>query len=111
MQTTTEEAAFDIAAERTLRALEIALNEVDEVDADLESGILTIEFRDGARFVINSHRAARQIWMAAFASAWHFDWDVATAKWTASKSGEELWGCVSEQVGRKLGRTLPLTPR
>jgi CyaY protein len=108
---TTDEATFDAAAERTLRALEIALNEIDDVEADLESGILTVEFRDGARFVINSHRAARQVWMAAGASAWHFDWDESTARWTASRSGEELWGCVSDQAGRKLGRPLHLVPR
>ena len=40
----------------------------DELDAELESDILTIEFADGTRYVVNSHRAARQIWMAAVAT-------------------------------------------
>jgi CyaY protein len=103
-----DERTFDTLAERTLRALETALNDVDGIEADLESGILTIEFMDRAKFVVNSHRAARQIWMAAGASAWHFDVDVATGRWKATKSGEELWNCIGEQVGQKLGRPLVL---
>jgi CyaY protein len=106
-----EEARFDEVADRVLRALEVALNDVDGVEADLESGILTIEFEDGSRFVVNSHRAARQIWMAAGAQAWHFDVDVGTEMWTAKKSGDELWSCIERQVGQKLGRPLELARR
>ena len=60
-----DEGRFDTLAERALHALEMALNEIEGLEADLESGIVTIEFDDGVRFVINSHRAARQIWMSA----------------------------------------------
>jgi CyaY protein len=104
-----DEGTFDDLADRTLRALERTLNEVDGLEADLESGILNIEFEDGTRFVVNSHRAARQIWMAAAALAWHFDIDAATGVWTAKKSGDELWACIERQVGQKLGRPLELT--
>lgn len=103
-----EERAFDVAADRALHALEQALNDVDGVEADLESGILTVEFADGVRYVINSHRAARQIWMAAGARAWHFDPTAAADAWTSTKSGEELWACVEAQVSAKLGRAVRL---
>jgi CyaY protein len=103
-----DERAFDTAADRALYALEAALNEIDGIEADLESGILTIEFPDGVRYVINSHRAARQIWMAAGARAWHFDVDPRTDRWTATKTGEELRACVEEQVSAKLGRSVRL---
>src|SRR5262245_11485220 len=103
-----DEATFDELADRTLRALDKALNEVDGIEADLESGILSIEFDDGSRFIVNSHRAARQIWMAAAAEAWHFDVDATTSVWTAKKSGDELWSCIERQVGQKLGRSLEL---
>jgi CyaY protein len=104
-----DEPTFDKLADYTLRALEAALNEVDGVEADLESGILTIEFEDRVKFVVNSHRAARQIWMAAGASAWHFDADVGNGRWIATKSGEELWSCIGREVGQKLGHPLALT--
>lgn len=106
--TSLDENAFDHLADRTLHALELALGELDGLEADLESGILTLEFDDGAKFVVNSHRAARQIWMAAGASAWHFDVEPSTETWTAAKTGEELWSCLGERIERKLGRPVTL---
>jgi CyaY protein len=106
-----DEAKFDELADRTLRALERALNDLEGIEADLESGIVTIEFPDGVRFVVNSHRAARQIWMAAGALAWHFDVDDVTGVWTAKKSGDELWSCIEREVGQKLGRRVELVRR
>jgi CyaY protein len=100
------EEAFDHAADRTLRQLESALNDVDGLEADLESGILTIEFQDGIRFVINSHRAARQIWMAAASRAWHFD--LREEQWIATRTSEELWRCLAAQLSDKLGRRVDL---
>ena len=106
-----DEATFDDVADTALRALESELNEVDGLEVDLESGILTVEFEDGTRFIINSHRAARQIWMAAGARAWHFDVDRETGVWTAKKTGDELRRCIEDQVGQKLGRSLELPRR
>jgi CyaY protein len=103
-----EEPIFDELAEGTLRRLETALNDIDGLEVDLESGILTIEFDDRTRFIINSHRAARQIWMAAGAAAWHFDVDPRAHLWTASKTREELWACIKGQLERKLGRPVDL---
>src|SRR6476619_7478724 len=106
-----DEATFDELADRALRALEVVINDVDGLECDLESGILSIEFSDGERFVINSHRAARQIWMAARASAWHFDVDAKTQRWTAAKTGDELWDCLQREIGKKLERPLVLSRR
>jgi CyaY protein len=106
-----DEAEFDDLADRTLRALELALNDIEGLEADLESGILNIEFSDEERFVVNSHRAARQIWMAARANAWHFDVDPRTAVWTATKTGEDLWACLQREIGQKLGRSIALARR
>ena len=102
-----DEQAFDAVADRELHALEKALDDVDGLEVDLQSGVLTLEFSDGVKYVVNSHRAARQIWMAAERSAWHFD-HAADGRWTASKSGEELWATLQGALGRKLGRSLSL---
>lgn len=99
---------FERVADESLRALERALSELHEIEADLESGILTIEFPDGEKFVINSHRAARQIWMAAERSAWHFDYDAATGRWIAAKTSDELRSTIEAVVGRKLKKTVAL---
>lgn len=107
MAETLPESTFDRLADETLTQLVEALADAEEAfDADLESGVLTIEFEDGTKYVVNSHRAARQIWMAAGATAWHFDWD--GEKWVSQKSGDELWRCVEAHTSKKLGKPLKL---
>ncbi|MFO7179662.1 MAG: iron donor protein CyaY [Pseudomonadota bacterium] len=102
------EREYDERALPELSRLVAALDalEDDALEAELASDILTIEFSDGTRYVINSHRAARQIWMAAERSAWHFDYD--GSRWIATKTGEELWSVVEAVLGRKLGRPVRL---
>src|SRR5262245_37788742 len=82
---------FERFADRDLHRLETALGDLDNVEVDLSSGILTLEFDDGVKYVVNSHRAAKQIWMAAERSAWHFDFIDAEHRWVAKKTGDELW--------------------
>jgi CyaY protein len=91
---------------RLVRALDSL--ESDAFEAELAGDILTIEFRDGNRFVVNSHRAARQIWMAANRSAWHFDWLPERCLWIAQKSGDELWATVERMLGATLKRSISL---
>jgi CyaY protein len=98
---------LDLAG-RELDLLMRALDEYEELDAELESDILTIEFADGTRYVINSHRAARQIWMAAERTAWHFDWDVPSSRWLAAKNGDELWNALNRALSNKLTRSRAL---
>lgn len=100
------EVAADAALHALLRALEDALDETVEID--LQSGILTLEFKDGTKYVINSHRAARQIWMAAERQAWHFDYRTADQTWVTPGKGEELWATIEGVVTRKVGRPLKL---
>ncbi|WP_437899729.1 iron donor protein CyaY [Sorangium sp. So ce124] len=103
------EREFDDVADRSLRALDRAINEIpDGVEADLQSGILTLEFEDGIKYVVNSHRAARQVWMAAERAAWHFDYRPSEGRWVAQKSGEELWSTLETVLSRKLGRAVKL---
>lgn len=99
------EADYEAVAVPELKALIRALDELDlpGLEAELASDILTLEFSDGARFVVNSHRAARQIWMAAELKAWHFDWVDEKKAWIATKSGEELWATLDSVLTRKLG--------
>src|SRR4051812_43716889 len=72
------------------------------VEAELASDILTIEFSDGTRYVLNSHRAARQIWLSAERSAWHFDYLPSSKTWVASKSGDEMWATLNRLLSAKL---------
>jgi CyaY protein len=108
--TSLSEEQYDALALPELSALIRALDEVEHpnVEAELASDILTIEFSDGTRYVLNSHRAARQIWMAAERSAWHFDWIPEKRRWVAEKSGDELWSTVSRAIEKRLGVPIAL---
>ena len=111
--TTPSEKDFEQAADATLHALDRALVDEGDVEVELSMGILSIEFGDGTKFVVNSHRAARQIWMAADHAAWHFDLaepgdGESGARWVASKTGEELHATLAATIGKRLGRTIPL---
>lgn len=102
----TSESVFDRMATDELRLLETALTDQDGLEADFAGDVLTLEFDDEQQFVINSHRAARQIWMSANRSAWHFNFDEATGTWIDARGGLELRALVSELVSGKLGRAI-----
>lgn len=104
-----DEASFDRIARDELHAIEDAFADVDpdEIEVSTSDGVLRLDLRDGTKIVINSHRAARQIWMAAIASAWHFD-PMPDGKWRSAKSGEELRATLGALVRDRIGLTLAL---
>jgi CyaY protein len=104
-----DEASFDRVAHDELHALENAFSEVDpdDVEVSTSDGVLRLDLRDGTRIVINSHRAARQIWMAAVASAWHFD-PSGDGSWRAAKTGEELRPTIVRLLHERIGLAVAL---
>lgn len=104
-----EDADFDRIARDELRHIEDAFADVDPDDVEVSSsdGVLRLDLRDGTRVVINSHRAARQIWMAAVASAWHFD-PTPEGGWRSSKGGEELHATLAGLVRERIGLAISL---
>lgn len=105
---------YDALAAPELRSLATALDALEAslsgegFEVELAGDILTVELGDGTRCVINSHRAARQLWMAAERQAWHFDWDPAASAWIAPRSGDELWVTLRRWLERGLGRPVSL---
>jgi|SRR5687768_11792228 len=76
----------------------------DELDYAASDGVLTLEFPDRARFVLNRQAGASQMWFAAGASAWHYDWDGARGAWRDDRDGHELGERIASVVSDKLGR-------
>jgi CyaY protein len=101
---------FEKLADATLARVESALEE-SGVEADLqlkEGGVLEIEFEDGAKLIVNRHRPAREIWVAARSGGFHFRWD-GTA-WLDSRDGGELFAALSRLVSLHGGREVQLRP-
>jgi CyaY protein len=104
-----DDTGFDRVARDELHELESAFTDIDpdDVEVSTSDGVLRLDLRDGTRIVINSHRAARQIWMAAVASAWHFD-PVDGGAWRASRTGEELRPTLARLLHERIGLTVSL---
>lgn len=109
MTTEMSDSEFETLSRGEMTAIEDALADVDpdDIDVSVSDGVLRLDLRDGTRVVINSHRAARQIWMAAVASAWHFD-PVGDGLWRSPKSAEELRPTLRKLVRERIGVELPL---
>lgn len=79
----------------------------DELDADLAMGVLSIEFGDGSKCILNRQTAAHQIWLAHGATAWHFAEDE-DGEWMDTKDRGRLVDVLREVLSGKLGRPVPL---
>jgi len=104
-----DDAGFDRVARDELHRLENAFTDIDpdEVEVSSSEGVLRLDLRDGTRIVINSHRAARQIWMAAVATAWHFD-PADAGVWRAPRTGEELRPTLARLLRERIGLAVAL---
>jgi iron-sulfur cluster assembly protein CyaY len=77
----------------------------DTLDVTTQDGLVALEFEDGAKYVLNRQSAARQMWFAAAARAWHYDWN--GDAWVDDRDGHALYARVAEVVAEKLGRPVP----
>jgi CyaY protein len=110
MSESMSEADFDSLADAALEKIERALD-ASGVEADIEpkgDGVLELAFEDGSRIVINRHRAAREIWVAARSGGFHYRWD--GAAWRDSRDGSELFVALSRLVSAQGGKPVRLAP-
>ena len=76
----------------------------DEVDYSTSDGVISLEFADGQKFILNRQAGSHQMWYAAGVRAWHYDWDADTERWLDDRDGHELFDNVGRTVSEKLGR-------
>lgn len=113
MRSTLDEGTFRRLSDATLArcATYFAAFDPDELDFREADGVLTLEFADRTRYVLNRQAGSHQMWYAAGARAWHYDWNVERSQWLDDRDGHELTGNVLATVGAKLGRALAPMPR
>ena len=95
------------AAETCLKGVVDWLADVEDLDLVTRDGLVQIEFEDGARYVLNRQGAAKQMWLAAGARAWHYDLDAASGQWLDDRDRHRLYDRLVELLSAKLGRPLP----
>ena len=99
------ESEFVQKADATILNIE-DLIEAADIDVDYENvdGILTLEFDNGSKIIINKQTPARQIWVAAKSGGYHYDYE--NGSWRNQRSHsellDELSGLISAQLGNKI---------
>lgn len=81
-----DESRFSAAADQLLNHLADTVDEVlgDDIDVEMQGGILTLSLEAGGQYVINKHAPNRQIWMSSPVSgASHYDH--ADGAWTSTR--------------------------
>ena len=76
------ESQFNQLAEETMMAVEEAIEASGaDIDYDNVADILTLEFSNGSRIIINKQTPLCQIWVAAKSGGYHFDYDETSELW------------------------------
>jgi CyaY protein len=84
------------AFKRLLRALDQV--DPDLLDADGTSDMVTVTSASGQKVIVNTQRAARQIWVAGKGQGIHFSYE-ADGRWMDDKAkGIELFAFVADAV-------------
>ncbi|HEY1850523.1 MAG TPA: iron donor protein CyaY [Candidatus Binataceae bacterium] len=78
----------------------------DEVDYVTGDGVVTIEFPDDSKFILSRQAATSQIWFAADARAWHYNFDSTTNRWVDDRDGHDLYGRIAEVISERVGHTV-----
>lgn len=83
------ESEFDKKATDTLLRIEQGIEESGaDIDFEAAGGILTLEFANGTKIIVNKQGAARQIWVAAKSGGYHYGF--IDGQWINDQGGGEL---------------------
>ena len=96
------EADFNLKVEKTLSRIEQAV-EASGADIEFENAgdILTLEFTDGSKVIVNKQGAAAQIWVAAKSGGYHYGYQEACDQWVNDQSGTELFVELSRIISQQ----------
>ncbi|WP_298135462.1 iron donor protein CyaY [Acidiferrobacter sp.] len=99
---------YETQAQIMLERIEQALEtRAPEIEFETQNEILTLEFPDGSRIVVNKQRPLKQIWLAARAGGFHYDYDAATGCWMRG-DGHELLADLETFASGQLQRPVRL---
>lgn len=95
------ESDFHRAVDAVLAQVEAAVEATATLEADLESGILTVTCPDGSRVIVNRQTPNREIWVAARSGGFHFS--QREGAWRDTRSGDELYASLARVIEAQSG--------
>ena len=103
------EVEFHKAAHATLVAIEHAVETCGvDIEFEIVSDILTLEFANGSKIIVNKQTPARQLWVAAKSGGFHYNYDNASHTWHNDQTGTELFGELSRLASAQAGESVNL---
>lgn len=103
-----EESDYHQRVDAVLETVEVALEAADaDIDTEINGGILTLEFANRSKIIINRQTPNREIWVAAKSGGFHFYFD--GAAWRDTRSNESLESLLSRVVSEQSGCVTPIT--
>lgn len=95
------ESEFHRAVDAVLALIEASVEGEDDLDVDLEAGILTVTCPDTTRVIVNRQTPNREIWVAARSGGFHFAWR--DGEWRDTRSGDELFASLARVIESQSG--------
>jgi CyaY protein len=96
-------------AEAVLAAVERA---VDESDADIElersGNVLTLEFENRTKIIVNLQPPMREIWIAAKAGGFHYRF--IDGEWRDTRTGTEFFSALTAYATEQAGEPVTFEP-
>lgn len=77
-----------------------------DIEPSRSGNVLTLEFDDGSKIVINSQAAMSELWVAAKAGGFHYRHD--GQGWRNTRDGSELFAALSRFASAQAGETILL---
>lgn len=88
---------FQQLADLLYQKIEDKLEESEaDVDYEQNGGLLTLEFENRTKFVINRQQPLHQIWLATLENGHHYDYKA--GKWIDDRSGDEFLEFLSAAI-------------
>jgi CyaY protein len=105
------ESEFNRLADQAMVDIEEAIEASGaDIDYDTISEILTLEFENGSKIIINKQTPLSQLWVAAQSGGFHFDFNSEKQAWYLdSDSSKDLFTCLSEYCTQQSGEPVELS--
>ena len=102
------ETEFNQEVDATFMKIEAALDaHYADIDYETASGILTLEFEDGSKIIVNRQGATQEIWVAAKSGGYHYRWN--EGAWRNTRDGSELLASLSSYISLQSGENIVLS--
>ncbi|HEY3537753.1 MAG: iron donor protein CyaY [Trinickia sp.] len=97
-------------AEAVLAAVEAALDDIDaDIEAERNGNVLTLEFENGSKIIVNLQPPMQEVWIAAKAGGFHFRY--IDGEWRDTRNGTEFYAALSDYATQQAGEPVRFAAR